>query len=585
MDRTTATLHKPTPRPARWRDTGSPPPGDLPLAERVLAARGLTGEHASEFLSPKLNALHNPSGIPDIDRAAQRLLDAAEAGEPIAIYGDYDVDGCTGAAILVRTLRALDASEPITYIPHRVREGYGLHTAALEVLAERGARVVVSVDCGITAQEQARAARTLGLDLIITDHHHPPEQIEDVPDAFAVVHPRRPDSEYPFGELCGAGVAYKLAWRMLTLRSGSEKVSPPHRSLLIDLLALAAMGTVADVVPLLGENRVLTRFGLGRVPSSPFPGLPALAIASGMEPSDKVTAEDIGFKLGPRLNAAGRLSEGREALDLLITDDDAVAQTLARTLSVHNERRRKMQKQTVDQASAMVLDRGMDRDDRRAIVLAGEGWHPGVLGIVCSRLVEQFHRPAILLTQNSDGMLTGSGRSVEGFDLHGGLDACSEHLTKFGGHTAAAGLALEPDRLDGFTEAFVKHANEHLQPETLCPAVRYDCVASLEDLTPDACRILESLGPFGAAHPPPRVLLRGLRADGPPKLLGSRGDHAAVLARTKGDRRVRLLGWRMADRLSALTHGDAFDAIVEPKLNRFNGRVSVEPTIVDFRTA
>ena len=580
---TTETPSSPAPdRAARWVPRADSRDERAPLVDRVLHARGITGDAALQFLHPSLNDLHDPSSIPDLDRAAARILDAAREREQVAIYGDYDVDGCTGAAILVRMLRLLGAPEPLTYVPHRTREGYGVHSAALKVLHERGATLIVTVDCGITALEPARVARALGLDLIITDHHHPPERVEDLPNAYAVVHPGRPDSSYPFPHLCGAGVAYKLAWRMATLDAGGGRVGAEARKLLLDLLALAAMGTVADVVPLVGENRVLTRFGLGRVPESPFVGLPALAAASGMEPTERVSAEDIGFKLGPRLNAAGRLAEGAEALELLITDDPARAQQIARTLCVHNDQRRALERRIFEEATELVMAAGMDTDEHRAIVLSGEGWHPGVLGIVCSRLVERFHRPAVLLTKGDDGLLTGSGRGCGGFDLHAALTACSSHLTRFGGHRAAAGMALAPDALEGFRSAMLAHTAGQLEADDLRACQTFDCDAAIGELRTDTARELESLGPFGAAHPPVRVRLRGLSADGPPKLLGAKGDHAAVLARD-GERRLRLMGWRMAPRLARLAHGARFDAIVEPKLNRFNGRTSVEPTLVDFR--
>jgi single-stranded-DNA-specific exonuclease len=316
---------------ARWRyrsdDHTSAESLGLPLCQRILAARGLTAPAALDhYLSPKLTQLHDPSLIPELDRAAERILRALADHEPIVIYGDYDVDGVTGTAILWHMLRALAPEAPVrTYVPHRLEEGYGLNAAAIRELAADGARLIVSVDCGITALEPARAAREAGIDLIITDHHNPPAKLEDLPHAYAVVHPRRPDSEYPFGDLSGAGVAYKLAWRLATMHAGCAagpggRVDPRIRELLVDLLAFAALGAVADIVPLLGENRVLVRHGLVRVKHSRFIGLRALVEASGLAGED-VDAMAVGFRLGPRLNAAGRMGHAREANELFTTAD------------------------------------------------------------------------------------------------------------------------------------------------------------------------------------------------------------------------------------------------------------------------
>ena len=558
----------------------------LPLVDRVLAARGLVGEPARAMLNPSLLDLHDPGGIPDLDHAAERLLDAVRAREPIVVYGDYDVDGITATAILVRTLRSLDADARVsTYVPHRLDEGYGLNSAALEQLAAEGAKVVVSVDCGVTAVDPARAAKAAGLDLIITDHHNPPESESDLPEAHSVVHPRRPGSAYPFGELCGAGVAYKLAWKLLTLHAGTERLPKVLRTLLLDLLSFAAMGTIADVVPLEGENRVLAAFGLRRIPAVPFVGLKALVEASGFA-GETIDAERVGFALGPRLNACGRMGHAREAVDLMLTEDAHEAERIATELCRLNDDRRRTEKRIAETAAERAEQLGMTGSDRRAIVLADPEWHPGVVGIVCSRLVEKFGRPAILLQRDEEtGECAGSGRSIDAFNLHGGLAACAPLLKTFGGHDMAAGLRLDAHNLDAFTDAFVEHANAHLTPDDLVHLQRYDTTAELGELTGGVVRELSGLAPFGRGNP--RVVLRldGLRLTDV-RTIGKAGDHLAIRVESGSgvDRHaMRMVAWGWGEHAGTLPVGATVDAVVTPKLNEWNGRVNVEAEVRDVR--
>ncbi len=572
----------------RWAVRAETGPG-LALVDRVLAARGLTGDAAREMLEPSLLHLHDPSGIPDADRAAERLLRALAGGEPVAVYGDYDVDGITATAILVRTLLAISPGADVrTYVPHRLDEGYGLNAQALADLAAEGVRVVASVDCGITAVEPAAAARAAGLDLIITDHHNPPAEGDPLPDAYAIVHPRRPGSAYPFGELCGAGVAWKLAWRLLTLHEGTEKLSPVNKRLLIDLLGFAAMGTVADVVPLVGENRVLTRHGLGRVAHTPFTGLRALVEASGFAGED-IDAERVGFALGPRLNACGRMGHAREAVELMLTEDAARAAEIAGQLCTLNDQRRATERKILDQACEEAERLGMTGDDRRAIVLAHPEWHPGVVGIVCSRLVEKFGRPAICmqLQEGEDGpTCAGSGRSIDGFNLHGALAACASHLSTFGGHDMAAGLRLDAARLEAFTEAFVAHANEKLTPADLVATIHYDTVATLGELTGTAVRSLAGMSPFGRGNPRVKLRLDGVRLADAPRVMGKTGDHLALRVESGSgmDRQaMRVVCWGWGEHAEQLLSGCTLDLVVTPKLNTWNGSTKVEAELCDLR--
>lgn len=578
---------------SRWLYRAGACPGGARLVDRVLAARGIdpAAPDAAAFLDPRLNHLHDPSLMPGVDRAAARLLEALRAGQAIAIYGDYDVDGVTATAILYHMMLALEpgaASRVITYVPHRLEEGYGLNAEAIGELARQGARVIVSVDCGVTAFAPAARARAEGVDLIITDHHNPPAEGEGVPDAYAVVHPRAPGSRYPFADLCGAGVAYKLAWRMATMHERSARLTPALRAMLVDLLAFAALGTIADVVPLVGENRVIARFGLVRVRESPFAGLRALVEASGLD-GEKVDTMAVGFRIAPRLNAAGRMGHARDAVELFTTATGERAAQIARELTVQNDARRRVEREILEQACEMAEAAGMTRPDRRAVVLAHENWHPGVVGIVCSKLAERYSRPTILM-QRRDGLCSGSGRSVEGFNLHAGLSACAPMLERFGGHDMAAGLHLFEAKLPAFVEAFTAHANGLIDEEMLRPLLRLDCDAALGELTPQAVRELDLLEPFGRDNPRVVLAVRGVRLV-ERRTFGSGARHLSVLLRAadggsgwgSGGPVVRAIAWDRADLAPRLTPGMALDVAARPALSHFGGRTTVEPLIEDLR--
>ncbi len=568
------------------------------IAHRVLLTRGITETaDAARFLNPKLNDLLDPSGIPDLDASAARLLRALRDREPIVIYGDYDVDGITATAILYHTLRHIDPGANVsTYVPHRLDEGYGLHVAAIEELARQGAKVIVSVDCGVTALLPAARAQELGVDLIITDHHNPPSSLDDLPRAYAVVHPRRPDSTYAYGELCGAGVAYKLAWRLATMHAPpgehGPRATPQMRSLLLDLLAFAALGCIADVVPLIGENRVLTRHGLARIRLAENAGLRALIAAAALD-NEKIDAWDVGFKLAPRLNASGRMAHAAQAVELFTTANDARAAEIAEFLESQNRHRRATEATILEHAMQMAEQGGMTGQDRRAIVLAHESWHAGVVGIVCSRLVDRFCRPTILMQISTDGTgvvcAHGSGRSIDGFNLHGAIDACSKHLTKFGGHDMAAGLAMPAENVAAFAEDFTCYANENIAPERLTRELTIDCAAAAHELTLEQVVELEQLAPFGRGNPAPAILLRDMVLAAPPQPLGKTGDHLALTIRARVPvgpaRLLRVVAWRWGEHRAKLVSGHRLDVVVRPAISTFNGGRTVEPELLDLALA
>jgi single-stranded-DNA-specific exonuclease len=570
------------------------------LVAKVLAKR-VAGEEtndnpqavldaAQRFLAPKLSYLHDPQLMPGATQAAKRLVQAVRDSQPIVIYGDYDVDGVTASAVLWHTLK-LAGADIHTYIPHRLDEGYGLNAEAIATIADGydTKPMIISVDCGITAAESAEVARQHGVDLIITDHHQfDPDQL---PDAHTLVHPAltntssSPTSEgsssaYPCPDLCGAGVAFKVVWQFARELCGSDRLPDEYRKLMVDLLSLVALGTVADVVPLQDENRVLTTFGLGRIKQTPFVGLAALIDASKLR-DEKIDAYHVGFVLGPRLNACGRMGHAKDALELLTTAQGPRATELARFLTDENDRRRATELKITDQAKQMVSDLGYDAPDHRAIVVGGEGWHPGVVGIVASRLVDTFSRPAIVLGY-TDGIAQGSARSVDGVSIYDALSACSEYLDRFGGHAMAAGLTLSTDKVDAFRDALVGQVNGMLDESELIREMRIDAEVTFEDCTLDTFDSLGKLAPFGRGNRTPRLLLRGAVLDRPSQRMGAAGKHLSMTLAHRG-KTVRAVAFGMGEHSALLPGGAVVDLLFEPKINAWQGVRRPELHINDFK--
>jgi len=563
------------------------------LLSRVLRARGLFDQEAiRRFLAPTLKEdLHGHWLLPGVPEAADRLVEFVRAGRKIAIYGDYDVDGITATAILFHAIRQVQADHPVRpYVPHRLEEGYGLNCDALTRLHEEGCELVISVDCGITAVAPAAHARSIGLELIITDHHELPDD-GVLPDAL-LVHPRLPGSAYPFPDLCGAGVAFKLAVQFLQRYYGfayaSQGVLPKNlREFMANLLPLVALGTIADVAPLQDENRVLVREGLRRIPSYPMPGLHALIAASkfasdGTSRVPVIDCERVGFHLAPRLNACGRMGHAEKAVELLTTATAERAREIATFLDARNKERQTEGQRIFEQACAKVESQQMTEPDRRIIVLADDHWHPGIVGIICSRLVERYGRPAILLCGDDQAILRGSGRSIPGFSLHAALGACAAHLERYGGHEMAAGLALKRSAFDAFHEAIRAYALQHISPEDLIPSISIDCDAMLSELDLKVVRSLRDMGPFGRGNRRPVVRFRGVVVDGI-RLIGSGSRHLELRVRAEGRNQImRAIWWGQGAFESELTRGMRLDLVAEPKLDTFGRRESVQLEIRDL---
>ena len=541
-----------------------------PVTARILAARGFTDSAAVRaFMQPSLSGMLDPRMMAGMDAAVERLLHARTAGETICIYGDYDVDGVTGTALLVSGLSALGWQVGY-HIPHRMDDGYGLNSEALQSIRRHGAALCISVDCGVTALAEARYCREIGLDLIVTDHHQP---LPELPDAVAVINPHRPDCGYPFKSLAGVGVAFNL---LVACKAGLRE-----RGLIADngpdlrqWLDLVALGTVADVVPLTGQNRLLTAAGLQRMGSGARTGLAALKQVAGVNGS--VSAGQVGFRLGPRLNAAGRLESAVPGVELLLTADPQRAALLAQELDSANAERQGVERRIVEQAVEMVEQAG-GVEQRSSIVLASADWHPGVVGIVASRLVERYHRPTFLIALQEDGSAKGSGRSISGFHLLDALHDCAGLLTRYGGHRAAAGVTLESSAFEQFQQAFEQAAAARLTPELLVPTLQIDTELSPEQLTIALVEELQRLAPFGFGNPEPLICIKGLR------VLERRviGKEHLRLKLGRDRHFVNAVAWRMAERHLP----DLIDLAGYPEIDTWGGGARLQLRVKAFREA
>ncbi len=550
-----------------------------PLVAQVLLNRGITeASQGSVFLQPKLTELIRPAQMPGIEPAATRLREAIEKKEKITVYGDYDVDGITGVSILWELLTLLGAQVDY-YIPHRIEEGYGLNSEAVRSLAEGGTRLLITVDCGITAFEAADVARQLGVDLIITDHHEPGETL---PNAAAIVHPAL-EASYANQDSAGALVAYKLAWAVAEQFSGGQRLDLKLRQFMLNATSLAAIGTVADVVDLRGENRVLTRFGLQALPESKLCGLRALIQTTGLT-GQGVDSYAIGFRLAPVLNAAGRMGHARLAVELLTSTSEMRATQIAEYLKEQNVQRQQCERKIVKQACDLIVERGLNHPDRRSIVLAAEGWHTGVLGIVASRLVDKYYRPTIMINASpgENGTAQGSARSIEGFCLLSAIQACSSHLASFGGHKMAAGLTIQPERIKPFAADFESYAADHLQEEDVVGKLDIDALVPLRQFTKETVDQLDLLGPFGQGNPKPIFATKGVRLIAAPRRVGTKGDHLQF-AITDNTATIRCVGFRMGHLEKKLLDNEYFNLAYEAQLNHYNGNTSVEFIATDIQ--
>jgi single-stranded-DNA-specific exonuclease len=536
-----------------------------PVTAAILLGRGVNDPAgAREFLSGGLAGLHDPFAMQDMAEAAERLGRALDAGERIRVWGDYDVDGVTATALLVRALAALGGGVDY-YLPHRLREGYGLNRKGIEQCAADGVDLLVTVDCGIGAREEVALARELGLDVIVTDHHQPEGELPEAP----TLNPRRADCAYPFKDLAGVGVAFKLLCAMAARRGLPDGAE-------FRFLDLVMVGTIGDVAPLVGENRLLVRHGLARFDRSKKLGFKVLARAAGLDKG--ITAGQVAFVLAPRLNAAGRLDQAKHALHLLLTTDPEEAETLAAYLCEQNRARQEMGARTLEEAEALIkAEVDLARD--RALVLASETWHPGVIGIVASRLVERYHRPAFLIALQ-EGIGKGSARGPETFDLWKALRACARLLERCGGHRVAAGFTVRPEQIPALRAALLEIADREIPTEAVCPRLPLDAEAEPADLSLEAVYELEGLAPFGAGNPAPLLASRDLRIIKAARM-GAGGGHLRLLLEDQSKQAWGAVWFGRGEAAAALPPGSVVDVCYTPEVDTWGGAPTVRLRLRD----
>ncbi|WP_052487218.1 single-stranded-DNA-specific exonuclease RecJ [Gordoniibacillus kamchatkensis] len=538
-----------------------------PLIARLLVQRGIgSPEAATLFLQGGKDDFHDPYLLDGMQPAVERIRKALDSGEKIRIYGDYDADGVSSTSLMVHLMKQLGANFD-TYIPHRVREGYGLNDAAADHAKSSGVSLIVTVDTGISAVEQVAYIRTLGMDVIVTDHHEPPEIL---PDALAVINPKKPGCPYPFKHLAGVGVALKLAHALLG-------------RLPEELLEIAAIGTVADLMPLTGENRLIVKLGLERMRATAYPGIAALLDVADIDRKE-VSAGHIGFAIGPRINASGRLEAADAAVKLLTAGDAAEAQQLAGELDALNKERQRIVEEMTKEAMQMASEQ--HEQGRLAIVLAKEGWNVGVIGIVASRVTETFYRPTVILGIDAEtGMAKGSARSISGFDLYEALTHCSEWLDHYGGHQGAAGMSLHQGRIAAFAAKLDELARCWLQPDDFVPVAKAELACSLSDVTVPLIEQLNKLAPFGMGNPMPRFLFKELRME-EQRLIGKDKQHLKLTVTQdgmEGGAAVDAVGFGKGALLAAMSATARLDAIGEVSINEWNGRRKPQLILHDLR--
>lgn len=553
-----------------------------PILAQLLLNRNLADPQAAHrFLAAPMKDLHEPERLPGMPQAVDRLLAAIKEGKRICVYGDYDVDGVTGTAILMTCLKHLGAQVEF-HVPHRLEEGYGLNSQTISTLAERGVKTLVTVDCGICSIDEVKHARELGMEVIVTDHHEPKGAL---PDADVIIHPRVPigsngtTTYYPFGSLCGSAVAFKLAWALCKKHCGSDRVTPMLREFLLDGIAYAALGTVADVVPLFEENRIFVRHGLARLHKQPSLGLQALFRCSKLEGKSCFDTVDVGYTIAPRINAAGRLGTARLAVELLTTLSPDRATTLADFLERQNQQRQTLERRILSEARVLAEQEG----DAAALILANAEWHPGLLGIVASRLADQFGRPVLMIALPPGQHGQGSGRSVPGFKLHEALEACTEDLLTHGGHATAAGFRILPDLIPSFRTRFCELVSKHFGEKPKQPILRIDAEVPLSALTSGLIQGLQQMEPYGAGNPQPLMLAGPVKVVGEPRKVGNGERHLSFRVQQE-TRTIKAIAFGMADRLPELmSEGGLCNIVFTPRFNEYQGARWVEIEVKDFQ--
>ena len=542
-------------------------------AARMLVVRGIqTAEEARAFVRPSLDKLHDPFIMKDMDKAVERLHQAIVQREKILIYGDYDVDGTTAVAVMYRFLSGIENRETGIdyYIPDRYTEGYGVSTKGIDYAVQQGCKLIITLDCGIKAVDKIAYAVEKGIDVIVCDHHTPGDEL---PAATAVLNMKRNDCPYPYKDLSGCGVGFKL------VQAYTQRYELPFENL-IPLLQLLAMSIASDIVPITGENRILAHFGIRQLNAQPFVGLSAIMSVAGIE-AKKLTINDLVYKIGPRINACGRMKSGRAAVELLLTNNPTFARQQAEEVNQHNEERRDCDTETTKEALAM-LEEDATFAQRRSTVVYAPHWHKGVVGIVASRLTETYYRPTIVLTAGEDGIVSGSARSVGGFDIYAAIDSCNDLLTNFGGHKFAAGLSMHINDLPEFKERFEAYVASHIQPNQLQPTLDIEAELQLGDITKSFYNVLRHLEPFGPGNPRPLFISRRLINHRDTRTVGKQCEHLRldVTDRTNA---ITGIAFGRADMAEYIQNGHSVDVCYELNENTFNHYTTIQMLVQDIK--
>jgi single-stranded-DNA-specific exonuclease len=557
---------KPQPNPINVNHLATSLGVDAAVAS-LLAQRGVhTYEDARKFFRPSLDDLHNPYLMKDMDKAVERIETAIENGENILVFGDYDVDGTTAVSLMSSYLKSFYPNVD-TYIPDRYKEGYGVSDAGIDYADDNGCTLIIALDCGIKSIDKVAYSNSKGIDFIICDHHRPGDTL---PDAVAILDPKRNDCNYPYDELCGCGVGFKLV-QALAINKGQTIED------LIPYLDLVATAIAADIVPITGENRVLAKFGLEVINNSPRPGIKALIQNIKKQ---ELTISDVVFVIAPRINAAGRIKHGNYAVQLLTEFNLAEAEGFAAQIEGLNADRKDLDKQITAEA-LMQIEQNQDHDKKTTVVFQ-EDWHKGVIGIVASRLIETYYRPTLVFTRSGD-KLAASARSVKDFDVYNALEACAEHLEQFGGHMYAAGLTLKEEQYPHFRQKFEAVVADTIHPDLLIPEISIDAEISLEAITPKFFRILKQFEPFGPGNMTPVFLTRNLMDSGFGKSIGSDDTHLKLFVKQEGTEGYGAIGFGLAAKKDLACNGESFDAVYSIDENVWNGQTNLQLRLRDIR--
>ncbi len=540
--------------------------GVSPVISQLLAQRGIDSyDQAKAFFRPTWEQLHDPFLMQDMTVAVDRIVTAIERQEKVMVFGDYDVDGTSAVALVYSYLK--DEIEHLTpYIPDRYKEGYGISIAGIDTAKAEGISLIITLDCGIKAIDQVTYAKKSGIDFVICDHHLPGDQL---PEATAVLDPKRSDCAYPFKELCGCGIGFKLIQALQQQKQLPEEALFPY----LDLVATAI---AADIVPIIGENRILTFLGIEQLNRQPRNGFQFFLKAL----KKPVRVTDLVFVIAPRINAAGRMDHGLNAVQLLIAKDPEEALPIARSIEFYNSERRATDERIKQEALQQILLN--EQQETFSTVVFHSSWHKGVIGIVASRLIETYYRPTVVLTE-SEGILSGSVRSVRGFDVHKALEACTRHMIQFGGHKYAAGLTLKPEQLEGFVETFEAYVKEYILPEQRLPSLTYDLVLSFDVLTHKLLRILNQMGPFGPKNMRPVFVTHDCKDTGNTRLVGKKEEHLKLEITDQSGVKIQGIAFGMGEHLISIKNQIPFSILYTLEENEYNGIVSLQLKVKDLK--